>query len=170
MNITPVEQDWIRENISKIDFLSVLEPEQINALIEKINPRILQGQEQVIQEGEANNSFFLIYSGKVSVWVERRGKRAKLASLEKGDYFGEISLLTGKPATAQILTNMPSKVFFLDGKHFIEMVKKNENLSSRIIREMKTRLTQRKSTVELLMNEKIDEINSALRDFLEMKK
>ena len=57
----------------------------------------------IVTEGEQGSSLFLIVSGRVKVFTRgERGEHLPLAELGPGDFFGEVSLLTGRPRTATI--------------------------------------------------------------------
>lgn len=57
----------------------------------------------IVTEGEEGSSLFLLVSGEVKVFTRgERGEHLQLAELGAGDFFGEVSLLTGKPRTATI--------------------------------------------------------------------
>jgi cAMP-dependent protein kinase regulator len=57
----------------------------------------------IVTEGERGSSLFLIVSGEVKVFTRgERGEHVPLAELGPGDFFGEVSLLTGRPRTATI--------------------------------------------------------------------
>ncbi len=57
----------------------------------------------IVTEGEQGSSLFLIVSGEVKVFTRgERGEHVPLAELGPGDFFGEVSLLTGRPRTATI--------------------------------------------------------------------
>ncbi len=57
----------------------------------------------IVTEGQLGSSLFLIVSGEVKVFtLGERGEHLLLAELGPGDFFGEVSLLTGKPRTATI--------------------------------------------------------------------
>lgn len=57
----------------------------------------------IVTEGEEGSSLFLIVSGEVKVFTRGgRGEHVPLAELGPGDFFGEVSLLTGRPRTATI--------------------------------------------------------------------
>jgi CRP-like cAMP-binding protein len=62
----------------------------------------------VLQQGQEAPGLFVMLAGAAG--VARDGKA--LATLASGDVFGEISLLTGQPATATVST--ASKVFALE--------------------------------------------------------
>jgi cAMP-dependent protein kinase regulator len=62
----------------------------------------------VVTEGEAGSSLFLIVSGEVKVFTRgERGEHLPLAELGAGDFFGEVSVLSGKPRTATITARTP---------------------------------------------------------------
>jgi len=167
MIMTETEINWLKNNLGKIDFLNALSADQVEDLIQSVTPRVLAGNQPVIQEGELGKAFFIIFSGEINVWVERNGRQSRLANLRPGDYFGEISLLTGKPTTANVFASTPSKVFFLDGKKFVDMVKSNKELANHIVGVMRKRLEHRKKEVlELMVGGDLNDINNALQDFL----
>lgn len=65
--------------------------------------RSYQEGDIIVTEGEIGSSLFLIVSGEVKVFTRgERGEHLPLAELGAGDFFGEVSLLTGKPRTATI--------------------------------------------------------------------
>ncbi len=65
--------------------------------------RSYQEGDIVVTEGETGSSLFLIVTGRVKVFTRgARGEHLPLAELGPGDFFGEVSLLTGKPRTATI--------------------------------------------------------------------
>ncbi len=56
----------------------------------------------LIRQGGADNDMFLLVEGAVQVAVEKDGGEVIVARMQAGDYFGEMSLLTGEPRTATI--------------------------------------------------------------------
>jgi cAMP-dependent protein kinase regulator len=62
----------------------------------------------IVTEGEEGSSLFLVVSGEVKVFTRSSdGRHLPLAELGPGDFFGEVSLLTGKPRTATITAKTP---------------------------------------------------------------
>jgi len=65
--------------------------------------RSYQEGDIVVTEGEQGSSLFLVVTGQVKVFTRgERGEHLPLAELGPGDFFGEVSLLTGRPRTATI--------------------------------------------------------------------
>jgi hypothetical protein len=71
----------------------------------------------VINEGDPGTSMFLIASGEVKVYTRATGGNTTLvylARLGEGDFFGEVSVLTGKPRTATITASQRTELLRLD--------------------------------------------------------
>jgi CRP-like cAMP-binding protein len=69
----------------------------------------------IVTEGEQGSSLFLVVSGNVKVFTKgQRGEHIPLAELGPGDFFGEVSLLTGKPRTATITAGKDVMAIELD--------------------------------------------------------
>lgn len=59
---------------------------------------------EIVRQNDPGDKFYIIARGKVEVWrtEERSGNTASLAILQDGDFFGEITLITGFPRTATV--------------------------------------------------------------------
>ena len=68
----------------------------------------------ILREGEPGNSLYMLTSGKVKAFVKKDGKQVPIAELEEGAFFGEMSILTGKPRTATIVATEASELLELD--------------------------------------------------------
>jgi CRP-like cAMP-binding protein len=55
--------------------------------------------EEVITEGRAGTTFYVVVRGRLSVRVGAK----EIATFQRGDAFGEMSLLTGEPRSATIV-------------------------------------------------------------------
>jgi CRP-like cAMP-binding protein len=56
----------------------------------------------IISEGDVGDKMFFLQSGQVQVYTEKEGERIHLAGLAEGDFFGEVSVIAGKPRTATV--------------------------------------------------------------------
>ena len=70
----------------------------------------------IISEGDPGTSMYVITSGEVKVYTRGKGGTGSLylAKLGEGDFFGEVSVLTGKPRTATITASKPTELLRLD--------------------------------------------------------
>ncbi len=75
----------------------------------------------LVREGEFRRELFVLAEGKAK--VTRRGRR--VTTLESGDFFGELSLLSGGPRTATVTAETDVSVMMLTPQQF-EMVLQRE--------------------------------------------
>jgi CRP-like cAMP-binding protein len=61
--------------------------------------------ERVIDEGAEGDSMFILLRGIAHVSVSKNGTRIQVATLNSGDCFGEMSLLTGEKRSATVSAN-----------------------------------------------------------------
>ena len=89
-----------------------------DALIEIITSTELRSYNEgdiIVTEGEAGSSLFLVVGGAVKVFTRTEdGGNVPLAELGPGDFFGEVSLLTGRPRTATITASTEVTAIELD--------------------------------------------------------
>ena len=83
--------------------------------------------EKVCKQGGPGDSFYLVYSGKLSVNIKKGFLSAskKVADLGPGDFFGEMALLDRAPRSATVECEEDSKVFVLLAEHFNEVARGN---------------------------------------------
>jgi hypothetical protein len=77
--------------------------EELVEIIRGLKLRRYQAGEILTTEGEAGSSLFVLTAGSARAYVRNAaGRNALVRPLVEGDFFGEISLLTGAPRTATI--------------------------------------------------------------------
>jgi cAMP-dependent protein kinase regulator len=69
----------------------------------------------ILAEGEPGDSLFLVSSGVVKAFVKSpSGRYVEIRELQEGDFFGEISVLSGKPRSATVTAAAPCELLELD--------------------------------------------------------
>lgn len=90
-------------SLRRIGMFDVLAPDQLVRLAEESVERVYAAGEPVIRQGDPGDSLFVIMDGRVEVMILQEGTPSvRLATLEAGDYFGEMSLMTGAPRSATV--------------------------------------------------------------------
>jgi small-conductance mechanosensitive channel/CRP-like cAMP-binding protein len=101
----PPERDGgaIIERLSAVDIFAPLSAEETATLAKASMRHIFAPGEMVIHAGDPGSSMFVVHSGRVSVQVSENGRPRTVATLNEGDFFGEMALFTGQPRTANIV-------------------------------------------------------------------
>ncbi len=90
---------------SVIPLFAGFSQEEFNAFTKVMNVHPLPGGVPIVEQNDTGKSVYLIANGSVKVYTTLlAGERVDLAILRSGDFFGEISFLTGKPRTATVET------------------------------------------------------------------
>ena len=77
-------------------FFKNLPDTAMDILLSHAKTRSFKKNSIIMTEGDNTNSLYLVKSGRVKIYVsEEDGKELTLNMMEKGDYFGELSLLDG---------------------------------------------------------------------------
>ena len=83
-------------------------------------------KENIIRQGAQGTNFYVIHSGLVKVSLQdKEGKEKVIGFLGEGDCFGEISLLTQGPTTADIQAVEDSVCMVQEGEQFLQMTHKH---------------------------------------------
>jgi CRP-like cAMP-binding protein len=87
--------------LAGVDLFASLPPELRHQIALSAPMAVYGSGETVVRQGEEGQSMFVVLSGSVSVVLEP--SRDELAHIQRGGYFGEMSLLTGEPRSATVL-------------------------------------------------------------------
>ncbi len=99
-----------------------LSKEEYIKIIDQMDIHVFNAGEEIVKEGDPGDSMYIICSGKVEVLTkDKSGQNVSLAKLGEGDFFGEVSLLTGKPRTATIVALEKMELLELKLQHLPEI-------------------------------------------------
>lgn len=93
----------IAERLSAVDIFAPLSVDEITMLAQAAVSHVFAPSETVIRAGDPGSSMFVVHKGRVRVQVSENGRSRTVATLNEGDFFGEMALFTGEPRTANVL-------------------------------------------------------------------
>jgi len=93
-----MDADAIRGSLRRVEILSPLGEEELDALAPHVRLRVYGKGESVVRQGEEGDSLFINLCGNLEVSVDG----TTVGSLSGGDFFGEMSLLTGEKRRATV--------------------------------------------------------------------
>jgi hypothetical protein len=89
--------------------------DELVAVIQGLNLISFEAGQVVITEGDPGDSLFMLTSGSVKVIRKTpQGRRTVVGSLEEGAFFGEGSILTGRPRAASVVAASRCEMLELD--------------------------------------------------------
>jgi len=88
--------------------------------------------ELIFSEGDAVDSFYIIESGQVSIYVDKCGKEELICVLAKDDYFGEMAIFTKDKRTASALAYKDTVLLSIEKDQFLSFVKSHPLLAEKI--------------------------------------
>ena len=96
----------------------------------------------IIRQGDAADHFFIVQEGELDVEVAAAdGAAPRIVNhLGRGDYFGEIGLLTGSTRNATVRTRRETQVMELDRDGFMTMISTSDLTSQELSRVMRQRI------------------------------
>jgi CRP-like cAMP-binding protein len=97
------EGGTISERLSAVDIFAPLSAEETAKLSQAAVSHIFAPGETVIRAGDPGSSMFVVHKGHVTVQVSENGKPRTVATLNEGDFFGEMALFTGEARTANVV-------------------------------------------------------------------
>jgi len=99
-------------------------PPERKRLLEMFIPQDFAVGALILEEGQPGDSLYLIKKGEVEVFTrDLQGGILPLARLKEGDFFGEISLITGRPRTASVKARQAVELLRLQKADFNQILK-----------------------------------------------
>ncbi len=98
-----------------------LDDEKLWQIVEQMGEQTFSPGEVIFNQGDKGDTFYIIVRGKVGISHKLGGKDAHLATLVKGDYFGEFALLRKTPRNATARAETDVTVLTLKRESFREL-------------------------------------------------
>src|SRR5947199_2312263 len=109
----------------------------------------------IFREGDLGTEMYIINEGKVEILNQVGDEEQILAVLEKGDFFGEMSVLEDLPraATARAATDV--RLLQINGSTFDQLLQGNPEIAVRMMRKLSRRLRETDEMIKSLLGTKI---------------
>lgn len=108
--------------------------------LERIGDRVVEvgfaPDQVIVRQGEVGTGFFVVASGGVRVVRDGR----TIATLGPGAFFGELSVLDGRPRTAQVIASEPTLCLALASWEFEAVVHDQPAVALAVMRGLAGRL------------------------------
>jgi hypothetical protein len=112
---TPTSASQTAKSFLQTPLFEGFDQQELQAIIRGLSFVGCAPGDVLVGEGAPGDSMFIIVSGKAKAYVrDRKGNYMKIKELSDGDFFGEVSVLTGKPRTATITAATEVELLELD--------------------------------------------------------
>jgi len=111
----------------------------------------------IFSEGDIGTEMYIIQSGAVELFKEIAGETRVLATLDKGDFFCEMSVLEDLPRTASARAKTDVELVKINGAMFDTMLKSNTEIAVRMMRKLSRRLRDVTSMLEEALGRQVAE-------------
>lgn len=123
----------IEQILAQVNILEPLSSEERHILAQQTFIENYGKGEVIVEEGEPGNSMYIIRSGECEATKLDENNHIKLLSkMVSGDFFGEISLLTGEPRTATVKATQDISLIVVAKDAFASVINHNDLISEEI--------------------------------------
>jgi diguanylate cyclase (GGDEF)-like protein len=107
-------------------------PEAVSRVVSGSETRELVTGDVLLRVGAANDDLFVVLSGSLSVYLP--GVEHPYLQLSVGDCAGEISVLDGHPASADVVANEPALVLSIDREQLWRLLDESDAVARNLLR------------------------------------
>lgn len=131
----PPRQDPVA-SLQRVELFAGMDRRQSEQIARLLKERRFAKGETVIMEGSGGAAFFIIESGEASV----SSKGVNLATLGRGQYFGEVALIDGGPRSATVTAATDLVCYALTFWEFRPLVERNGTIGWRLLQALAKQL------------------------------
>jgi len=112
-------------------FFKCLTDEQLQKIVGPARVSLFGKGERIVEQGAEGSSMFILLTGEAGVYVCHQGagsEPTRVAGLLPGEYFGEMSLLTGEARSATVVATSDSQVLEIAKSQLAVILQENSAL------------------------------------------
>jgi CRP-like cAMP-binding protein len=133
--LSPQDLTRAMERLSTMRLFEGLSEEVLWAVAQRLLLRHVPAGEAVYAEGAPGDALYLVDTGQVEIASNGR-------TIEAGEFFGEMSLLTGKPRSTSVTANQHTNLWVLYRSDFDDLVNRYPAISVALSKELSERLAE----------------------------
>src|SRR5438093_5679486 len=122
--------------LAQLTLFADLSRPQLEAVAHTFDEQVFPEGERVIRQGFGGQGFFVILDGEASV----RADGEEAATLTRGDFFGEVSVLLGESPIADVVATRQLRCLVLPGGDLEGFLVQNPRVAYRMVQAQARRL------------------------------
>lgn len=139
------------ELIRRVPLFSTLTQAQAESVAEGVVKRRYKRGEVIVEQGKKSNFLAIVLTGRARVvTTDSRGREVILATMNPGDYMGEMSLIDNQPHSATVRAEVQTDVLILGRVEFARCLPENTSMAYAVMKGLVQRLRQADRKIESL--------------------
>jgi CRP/FNR family transcriptional regulator/CRP/FNR family cyclic AMP-dependent transcriptional regulator len=135
--------------LSQVPLFAGLEERERAAIAKVTITRAFPKDSMIILAEEEGDALFIIQTGQVKVnLLSEDGREVILSLLGPGSVFGELSLLDGKPRSANVVATEDTQLIMLRRSDFLQLVYRVPQIAIALLAELASRLRKTDRKIE----------------------
>ena len=137
--------------IRRVPLFSLLASEQAETVANAVVKRRYKRGENIVEQGQKSNALYILLTGRTRVLsTDSRGREVILATLQVGDYIGEMSLIDGEPHSATVRADAQTDALVLGRTEFSRCLPDPGSMAYSLLRGLVQRLRDADRKIESL--------------------
>jgi CRP/FNR family transcriptional regulator, cyclic AMP receptor protein len=133
MALSPSE---LVDTLGGLTLFADLSRPQLEQVAHKMTEESYPVGQRILRQGFTGTGFYVILDGEVAIKIDGEER----ARLQKGDFFGEMSILLGEPPVADVVTTRQLNVLHLGGPELEGFLRDHPQVMYRMLKTVAMRL------------------------------
>ena len=137
--------------LRRVPLFALLTESQAQQIADAVIKRRFKRGDRIVEQGLKSNALYIILSGRARVLAsDTRGREVILATLQPGDYIGEMSLIDNEPHSATVRAEVQTDVLMLGRSEFARCMPESSSMAYAVMRGLVQRLRHSVRNIESL--------------------
>jgi CRP-like cAMP-binding protein len=137
--------------IRRVPLFSTLTQAQAESVSDAVIKKRFKRGECIVEQGKKSNMLAIVLTGRARVvTTDARGREVILATMNPGDYVGEMSLIDNQPHSATVRAEVQTDVLILGRVEFARCLPENTSMAYAVMKGLVQRLRHADRKIESL--------------------
>ena len=132
----PFRKDQKVELIKAVPLFAGLSKAQLGHIAQIADEVDVGEGKELIAQGDRGRQFFVLVEGGAD--VRRNGR--KVNTMQDGDFFGEIALVSDRPTTATVTITRPSRLLVVTASGFRRLLRESPDVQLKVLQALADRV------------------------------
>jgi CRP-like cAMP-binding protein len=124
------------DTLASLSLFADLSRPQLEVVAHKMTEESFPVGQRILRQGFTGTGFYVVLDGEVAIKIDG----SEVARLQKGDFFGEMSVLLGEPPVADVVATRQLHVLHLGGPELEGFLRDHPPVMYRMLKTMALRL------------------------------